>query len=139
MGTDSSLHHRKPTAQGNMGCCCSNFLMTLLNESRHTVVYQQPRKACGTQSVLFTGTTKSPFSIHHISITTGLISIKFKYFIPSLYTTLHTNFQKNLLSSLQDKITWFSSSFLPSLHWCKNKLFMDCQIWYTSKAHCGLS
>ena len=28
-------------------------------------------------SVLFTGTTKSPFSTHHISITTGLISIKF--------------------------------------------------------------
>ena len=28
-------------------------------------------------SVLFTGTTKSPFSTPHISITTGLISIKF--------------------------------------------------------------
>ena len=39
-------------------------------------------------SVLFTGTTKSPFSIPHISITTRLIYIKFTYFIPSIYTTL---------------------------------------------------
>ena len=51
-------------------------------------------------SVLFTGTAKSPFSTPHISITTGLISIKFIYFMPSIYTTLHTNFQENQLSSL---------------------------------------
>ena len=53
-------------------------------------------------SVLFTGTAKSPFSTHHISITTGLISIKFTYFMPSINTTLHTKFEKNRLSSLQD-------------------------------------
>ena len=53
-------------------------------------------------SVLFTGTAKSPFSTHHISITTGLTSIKFTYFMPSIYTTLHTKFEKNWLSSLQD-------------------------------------
>ena len=37
-------------------------------------------------SVLFTGTTKSPFSTPHISITTNLISIKFTYYMPSIYT-----------------------------------------------------
>ena len=40
-------------------------------------------------SVLFTGTAKSPFSTHHISITTGLISIKFTYFMPSIYIKTH--------------------------------------------------
>ena len=56
-------------------------------------------------SVLFTGTVKSPFSTHHISIisiTTGRISIKFTYFMPSIYTTSHTKFEKIRLSSLQD-------------------------------------
>ena len=51
-------------------------------------------------SVLFTGTAKSPFSTPHISITTGPISIKFTYFMPSIYTTLHTKFEENWLSSL---------------------------------------
>ena len=51
-------------------------------------------------SVLFTGTAKSPFSIPHISITTGPISIKFTYFMPSINTTLHTKFEENRLSSL---------------------------------------
>ena len=37
-------------------------------------------------SVLFTGTAKSPFSTPHISITTGPISIKFTYFMPSIKT-----------------------------------------------------
>ena len=52
-------------------------------------------------SVIFTGTTKSPFLISYISITTGLISIKFKYFMSSVYTTLHIKFEENWLSSLQ--------------------------------------
>ena len=51
-------------------------------------------------SVLFTGTAKSPFSTPHISITTGPISIKFTYVMPSIYTTLHTKFEENRLSSL---------------------------------------
>ena len=51
-------------------------------------------------SVLFTGTAKSPFSTPHISITTGPISIKFIYFMPSIYTTLHIKFEENQLSSL---------------------------------------
>ena len=41
-------------------------------------------------SVLFTGTAKSPFSTPHISITTGLISIKFTHCMPCIYTTLYT-------------------------------------------------
>ena len=58
-------------------------------------------------SVLFTGTAKSPFSIPHISITTGLISIKFTYFKPSIHTTLHTKFERN----------WSSRGFS---NWYKN-------------------
>ena len=44
-------------------------------------------------SVLFTGTTKSLFLTLHISITTELISIKFIYFMPFIYTTLPTKFK----------------------------------------------
>lgn len=46
--------------------------------------------------------TKSPCSTPCISITTVLISIKLMYFMPSLYTTLHTKFKGNQLSNLQD-------------------------------------
>ena len=53
-------------------------------------------------SVLFTGTTKSLFSTPHFSITTELISIKFTYFMPSIYMTLHMKFEENQLSSLRD-------------------------------------
>ena len=64
-------------------------------------------------SVLFTGTAKSPFLTPHISITTGPISIKFTYCMPSIYTTLHAKFEENRLSSLRYmllKIAQFSSS-----------------------------
>ena len=44
-------------------------------------------------SVLFTRTTKLPFSTPHISITTEPISIKCTYFMPCLYTILHTKFK----------------------------------------------
>ena len=57
------------------------------------VVCQQPRKLCDTQ-VLFTGTTNSLFSTPRISITTGPISIKFTYFMPSIHTTIHTKLKK---------------------------------------------
>ena len=40
--------------------------------------------------VLFTGISKSPFSTPHISITTRPISIKFMYYMPSIYTIWHT-------------------------------------------------
>ena len=45
-------------------------------------------------SVLLTGTAKSLFLTPHISKTTILISIKFTYFIPSIYTTLYTKYEK---------------------------------------------
>ena len=44
---------------------------------------------------VFTGTTNLPFSSPCISITTALISIKFTYFMPSIYPTLHTKFEGN--------------------------------------------
>ena len=49
-------------------------------------------------SVLFTKTAKSPFSIPHILITTGLISIKVTYFMSSIFTTLHTKFEENQIA-----------------------------------------
>ena len=56
----------------------------------------------GYTSVIFTGTANSPFSTPHISITTGPISIKFTYSLPTINTTLHTIFKSNQLSSLGD-------------------------------------
>ena len=55
-------------------------------------------------SVLFTRITKSPFSAPHtyIFITTVPISIKFTYFMPSVYMTLTAKFEENQISSLQD-------------------------------------
>ena len=50
-------------------------------------------------SVLLTGTTKSPFSTPCISIITRPISIKFTHFMLTIYTTLHTKFEVNQLSS----------------------------------------
>ena len=46
-------------------------------------------------SVLYTGIVKSPFSTPHISITTKPISIKFKHYMPTIYTPLHTKFEEN--------------------------------------------
>ena len=51
-------------------------------------------------SVLFTGTAKLLFSTPRISVTTGPICTKFKHFMPSVYTILHTKFEGNLLSNL---------------------------------------
>ena len=100
-------------------------------------------------SVLFTGTAKSPFSTPHISITTGLIYINFIYFMPSTYTTLHTKFEDNWLSSLQDiRFLKLPDSHFSSLHRFNTILlsqkttfsFIDfLQIWYTNKAYRGLS
>ena len=58
------------------------------------------------------GTTKLPFSTPCISITTGLISIKLIYFMPSTYMTLCTKFQGNRLSSFWDKYLWKFPHFL---------------------------
>ena len=80
-------------------------------QSRHMVMCQWPRKTCGTQ-VLFTGTAKSLFSTPHISITTEPISIKFTYFMPSIYTILHTKFEEDQISSLRDMCFWKLPNFL---------------------------
>ena len=69
--------------------------------SRHMVMYQRPRKTYANKCVI-RKPTKSPCSTPCISITTVLISIKLMYFMPSLYTTLHTKFKGNQLSNLQD-------------------------------------
>ena len=107
------------------------------------------KKAVWCTSVLFTGTTNSPFLMPCISITTRLISIKFTYFMPSVYAILHTKFEENWPSSSQDvflKIVPFSSHF-SSLH-CFTKVTLSqpktpfswidfFQIWHTYKALCG--
>ena len=63
--------------------------------SRVSVVNKDVRHT----SVLFTGTSKSPISTPHTSITTGSISIKFTYLMSPIYTTLHTKFEGNWPSS----------------------------------------
>ena len=50
---------------------------------------------------VFTGTANLPFLIPCISITIGVISIKFTYFMPSIYMTLHIKFKGNWASSLR--------------------------------------
>ena len=77
------------------------------------------KKAVWRTSMLFIGTTNSPFSTPHISIITALISIKFTYFMPSIYTTLYTTFEENWPSSSRDMCSWKLSHFLlasPFLH-----------------------
>ena len=98
-------------------------------------------------SVLFiiTGTTKSPFSTLHISITTGPICIKFTYFMPSIYTTVHTKFEENQISGLWDIRIWKLHNFFTFFFFfapiCNNnfkprKNWMDFfQIWYANKEH----
>ena len=53
---------------------CSVFVTKKTKDARHT-------------SVLFTGNIKLPNSAFHISKTTKLISTKFIYFLPYVYTT----------------------------------------------------
>ena len=72
----------------------------MVQNTQHCVLV--PKKAMWCTSVLFTVTTNSAFSTPRISITTGLISIKFTYFMPSMYVTLHTTFERNWPSSLRD-------------------------------------
>ena len=50
-------------------------------------------------SVLFTGAAKLPNSAFCISKTTKLISTKFIYFLPYIYTTSHIKIEGNRFSS----------------------------------------
>ena len=70
------------------------------------------KKAVWHTSVLFTGTANLPFSTPHISITTGPLSIKFTYFMPSIYATLNTKFERNWLNTLRDICSWKLPHFL---------------------------
>ena len=81
------------------------------------------KKAVWHTSVLYTGTANSPFSTPLISITTGPISIKFTYFMPSIYMTLHIKFEGNRCSSSWDMCSWkfpnapfYKSDFEPTKH-----------------------
>ena len=69
--------------------------------SRHMVMCQRPRKMCGTQ-VCYLQESLSNNSTPHISKTTEPISIKFTYFMPSIYMTLQSKFKENWFSSLRD-------------------------------------
>ena len=60
------------------------------------------QKAVWRTSVLFTGTANSPGSTPHMSMTTGPISIRFAYLMPSIYATLHTEFEGYRPSSSGD-------------------------------------
>ena len=69
---------------------------------RHTVVCQRPRKQkqhVRHASVLFTGTVKLLNSAFCISKTTKLITTKFIYFLPYIYTTSHIKIEGNHFSS----------------------------------------
>ena len=78
------------------------YTQTETGKSRHTRCrVSATKKDMWHTSVLFTGTTKSPFSTPHISITTGFITIQFTYFMLSIYTTLHAKFEGNQLSNFK--------------------------------------
>ena len=74
------------------------ILQSCLSNTRSCVNGQE---SCVMHNVLFTVTAYSLFSTPRISITTGLISIEFTYFMPSIYLTLHTKFEGNLCSTVQ--------------------------------------
>ena len=100
----------------------------------HTCV-SAAKKAVWHTSVLITGTANLPFSTSRISITTWLISMKFTYFMHTIYATLHTKFEGNWPSSLGDtyvKIApfftfffFFTPYYKSNLEPTKNTLLMD--------------
>ena len=69
------------------------------------------KKAMWRTSVLFTGTTNSPFSAPHISVTTGPISIKFTCYVLHIHDST-TKFEGNWPSSLWDMWSWKLPHFL---------------------------
>ena len=74
--------------------------------SRHKVLCQRPRKPCGTQVCYLQEPLTRCFLTLCISVTTRPISIKFTYFMPSIYTTLHTKLERNRPSGLRDMLFW---------------------------------
>ena len=76
--------------------CSSNHMMLpkVIHQDTRSCVSSQESIVWHTSVLFITGTANSLFSTLRISITTGPISIKFPYFMPSIYTTLHTKFEK---------------------------------------------
>ena len=112
---------------------------------------QRPRKPCGTQVCYYIQEPNLPFSTPCISITNGLISIKFTNVMSSIYETLHTKFEGNHPSILRDISSWkmshfllicFSSYCFTNITLSQPKtlfLYIDVfQIWHTYKEICGL-
>ena len=119
---------------------------------RHTVLCSAAKKAVWHTSVLFTGTANTLFLIPHISTTTAPTSIKFTYFMPSIYASLYTKFKRNQPSSIRDICSWklphflylfffFASFYKVTLSQPKTPFLCInfFQIWHTYKALCGLS
>ena len=112
--------------------CCSHFLKGIKTHGLSAA-----KEDMWHTSVLFTGTAKSPFSTPHISITTGQISIKVKYFMPCIYTTLHAKFEENRFSNLRDTVQLISKmtlvcgnthAFLYFCHVTRTKLTCDMRV-----------
>ena len=73
---------------------CTSVLFTEIKAIKTHSCLSVVKKAIWHRNVLLTGSANLLFSTPHIYITTGSISIKFTYFMPSIYTTLHTTFEK---------------------------------------------
>ena len=78
-------------------------------------------------SVLFAGTVKLPNSAFCISKVTKLISTKFAYFLPYIYTTSHIEIEGNRFSSSRDVVqlecnfthAWWSTHGYTQIFMCK--------------------
>ena len=74
--------------------------------------YQDTRSCVSSQvsrvmhKLLFTRTTNSQFSTPRISITHESISIKFIYFMSSIYANLHKKLERNQPSCSRDICSW---------------------------------
>ena len=80
-----------------------NKLCTIIIKTHSSVsAAKKPKEDARHTSVLFTGTVKLPNSAFCISKTTKPISTKFTYFLPYIYTTLHTKIEGNSFSSSRD-------------------------------------
>ena len=88
-------------------------------------------------SLLFTGTIKLPNSGFCISKTTKLISTKFIYFLPYIYTTSHIKIEGNRFNSCRDICSWKLSNFLLRTKLQNNLLMLRflSNFWNTNNAH----
>ena len=85
--------------------------LKLIHQDTRSCVSGQ-EKPCDAQVCHLQEPLTHRFSAPRISITTGPISIKFTYFMPFIYATLHTKFERNQSSSLRDVCSWKLPYFL---------------------------